>query len=258
MGTQCWMFAALLTGLFFEGASAQKHFQDCAFNTGESAILVIEASIEPTFFDQPLQPGDEVAVFTPEGICAGAVIWIDGSTNVALTMWGDDPITPETDGYLEGEDLALRVWSNDYQIEAGPPPASVEVAFDDCGERPPLCVATGTYQRESLSFLDQLSVPPLPTAGEARPELESVDILLFPNPVRARAQIVIRSQAAGPTHLSVIDAVGRTVLTGPATFLDSANVHNLELDTSSLFAGTYFLLARSASATTLKPFVIIR
>lgn len=255
---QCGMVAVVFAGLIIERASAQEHFQDCAFNTGESATLVIEASIEPTFFDQPLQPGDEVAVFTPEGLCAGVVAWIDENTNVALTIWGDDPITPETDGFREGDELTLRLWSIDYQTEAGPPPVSVEVVYDDCGERPPLCVATGTYESESLSFLSQLSVPPLPTTGRGQPEHEPFDIQLFPNPAHKRAHVVIRSAGEEGTRLSVMDVMGRVVMTGPTASMYTTDVRHMELDTSSLPAGAYFLLARSGSMSALEPFVIIR
>ena len=185
-----WPIPAMLLAVLFGGTlNAQEHFTDCAFNTGESATIVIEAAIEPTFFGEPFEPGDEIAVFTPSGMCAGVVMWVDDSTNIALTAWGDDPITPEVDGFVTGELLAYRIWSTSFQLEAGVPPIDVDVTYDSCDGRPPLCTESGEYERDSLTFLSELTVsPPLP-----------VELLSFDAVVR-RTEVTLRWVTTSETN----------------------------------------------------------
>ncbi|MBT4500362.1 MAG: T9SS type A sorting domain-containing protein, partial [Gemmatimonadetes bacterium] len=82
--------------------------------TGDShAILVESAAIDGI----PLENGDEIGVFTPDGLCAGAAIW-DGE-KAALTVWADDSQSPEIDGFPSGEKLNFRVWDRSLDSEGG-------------------------------------------------------------------------------------------------------------------------------------------
>lgn len=56
-----------------------------------------------------LAPGDEIAIFTPNGeICAGVATWT--GSNIAVTAWGDDSQTPDIDGLQSGQVMAFRIW----------------------------------------------------------------------------------------------------------------------------------------------------
>ena len=74
-------------------------------NTGDSyPVLVLSAQINGV----DLEPGDEIGVFTPNGLCAGAVHWKGESTGLAV--WKDDSQTTEVDGFLDGQPMKFRIW----------------------------------------------------------------------------------------------------------------------------------------------------
>ena len=64
-----------------------------------------------TLRGEPAEWGDEIGVFTPEGLCVGGSIWFDQATMVPA--YGDDPGTEEIDGFTEDDPPAFRVWDAD-------------------------------------------------------------------------------------------------------------------------------------------------
>lgn len=59
----------------------------------------------------PISAGDYVGVFFQDGInrvCGGYLIW-NGSM-AAVTAWGDNPATPQKDGFAAGETIQWQVW----------------------------------------------------------------------------------------------------------------------------------------------------
>ena len=87
---------------------AQTHFTYKS-NTGNNASIGIPLSANPNVNGQPLAAGDEIGVFTPDGLCVGAVVW-NGEKNVAFAVWGNDSMTDEIDGLQPGEEMHFRVW----------------------------------------------------------------------------------------------------------------------------------------------------
>ncbi len=95
-----WLLACGL--LVATGVCAQP---TCAFRTGQNATLLLPAD---AFRGVDVRPGDLLLAFTPEGRCAGQIRWEGHST--ALTLWADDPMTPEKEGYAVGDSLRLMRW----------------------------------------------------------------------------------------------------------------------------------------------------
>ena len=80
--------------------------------TEENHALLIRNA---TFNDDELEENDEIGVFTPGGLCAGAGIWeADG---IGLVAWMDDEDTDEIDGFREGEHFFFRVWRHEEDEE---------------------------------------------------------------------------------------------------------------------------------------------
>jgi len=96
-------------------AQAQTHFTACVSPNIFSATIIIPASINPTIEDLPFEVGDEVAVFSAGDLCAGMVVW--NGNNTALSIFADDPLTPELDGLLEGEEMLFRIWEASSGVE---------------------------------------------------------------------------------------------------------------------------------------------
>jgi hypothetical protein len=67
------------------------------------------------FNDEELVDGDEIGVFTMNGLCAGAVIWDGNGTQVQA--WMDDSETDEIDGFIEGERIYIHIWRNEEDEE---------------------------------------------------------------------------------------------------------------------------------------------
>ncbi|NQU05062.1 MAG: right-handed parallel beta-helix repeat-containing protein [Calditrichaeota bacterium] len=80
--------------------------------TDVSHRLIIRSA---RFDDEELDEGDEIGVFTPNELCAGAVIW-DGDVT-RLQAWMNDADTDEIDGFLEGERIYVHIWRNEEDRE---------------------------------------------------------------------------------------------------------------------------------------------
>lgn len=84
------------------------HFTNCVTRTGNNATVAVPTDVVP--IGRALVPGDEIAVFTPDGVtCVGVTVWT--GENIALTVWGDDTQTEAVDGMRAGERMLLKVWS---------------------------------------------------------------------------------------------------------------------------------------------------
>lgn len=132
------------------------HFQFRS-NTGDWATLGIPLSANPNIDGTPLEAGDEIGVFTPSGLCVGGVVW-NGEGSVALTVWGDDMITPEVDGIRPGERMFFRVWRRSTNTEI----KVVEVSYET-GDG--IYMPRGIYKVSSLNAFEP-PPPPIPMFPE--------------------------------------------------------------------------------------------
>ena len=57
-----------------------------------------------------LQPGDILGGFTKDGICCGITEFEKTGKNHVLVVFGDDPTTPEKDGFLANEQIKIRIY----------------------------------------------------------------------------------------------------------------------------------------------------
>ncbi|MDZ7343593.1 MAG: T9SS type A sorting domain-containing protein [candidate division KSB1 bacterium] len=104
--------AAALLWLPFIARGQPKHFKFTA-NTGANYVILIRtAMINHT----PLNPGDEIGVFTSAGLCVGASE-VKTISNLSVVAWQDDPLTSETDGFADSDTMHFRFWHNETQTE---------------------------------------------------------------------------------------------------------------------------------------------
>jgi len=112
----------LLISLFLASAPAwaQDWEPHWSFHRGDitwSSQVIFQAAI---FDGDPLVPGDEIAVFTPGGICAGGMqvpADVEWGQNTGLTAFGNDDATNEVDGFEEEEVMTFKVWLHDVDGE---------------------------------------------------------------------------------------------------------------------------------------------
>jgi hypothetical protein len=101
---------------FCLSAAALPAFALQNFNYHRSDIsmsVIIEAA---TFGGEAIVTDDEIGVFTPGGVCAGADVWVEGQ-DFGLAAWGDDEWTEVIDGFQQDEALSFRIWLHDENQE---------------------------------------------------------------------------------------------------------------------------------------------
>ena len=130
-------------------------------NTGNNASIIIQTSANPNINGAPLESGDEIGVFTPAGLCVGAVVWNDA--NSSITVWGDNAQTSELDGIVVGEEMSFRVWEQSSNTEI----SNVNVTYNS---NPPF-IGNGNYVVNGLYNL--LSVNALTITEIINRELSS-------------------------------------------------------------------------------------
>ncbi|MCF7809527.1 tandem-95 repeat protein, partial [bacterium] len=90
-----------------------QHFES-ATNQGISHSLILRSS---DINGEALSNDDEIAVFTPDGVCAGVKI-IDDDPPWGLVAFGDNPNTQdEVEGFLVGEAFAFKFWDSSAEVE---------------------------------------------------------------------------------------------------------------------------------------------
>ena len=202
---------------------------DCQTDSWASALVLIPPDPALLVGGAPLDPGDQIAVMTPDGACAGASAW-DGA-GTALTVWADDPMTDDVDGLREGEPVSLVVWdaSENAVRSAGDVALAYDPAFDPgLGFTP-----DGLYILAGIEEMPAPSPPGGVTLGDA-----------FPNPVAQRAQIPFSIDAEADVSVEVFDALGRSV-GAPIVGRYGPGPHAVPFDATGLAAGVYVYRLRT-------------
>lgn len=216
----------LLIGLLFVagmnqmyGETPPVHFTFTA-NTGDNLTLIIPAS---SIDWADIADGDEVGVFTPDGLCVGAGVW--EGLDFAITVWGDDSQTQAVDGAKGGEQLYYRVWDKSENIEY----ASVIVSYS---------LGDGKYASNGVFYISSLNVATVP----GKPS--------FTNPTNNAAGVALSGNltwnaAAGATthtiQLSTVNTFATTIINTSGN-ITSAAYSGLSFNT------TYFARARGTNA----------
>lgn len=107
------------------GAGVYERFEDGThflptINTGNNSTILILSDSPPKIFGEVIARSDEIGVFTPNGLCAGAGIW--NGRNLAITVWGDDSLKDGINGFLPGELYIFKIWDvsegKEYNVNA--------------------------------------------------------------------------------------------------------------------------------------------
>ncbi len=228
-------------------AAEPQHFSECAHLTGRNASVIIPAGAHTQIGGVDLADGDEVAVYTPDGSCAGAAVWT-GST-LAIPTWERDPFDPSGPGFETGAPLAFRVYQAASGIEYGTDPAGVVVEYDATFDDGGQFEADAVYVIASMSFptgTDQ--------GGDTRFELAQP----FPNPFSTSTTIAYSLPRMEHVRLEVYDMLGRRV----AVLVDEprpAGTHEHQfLANSGLAPGLYVARLRTGDASAAVRMMLVR
>jgi hypothetical protein len=101
---------------------AQQHFTSCLSSNVNDAVVVIptDANVTLGTAGDSLSTGDEIAVYSDDGECAGMAIWDGAKSAVSFAVADRDSTAGLLTGYVTGEPLKFRVWlqSSDEEAEA--------------------------------------------------------------------------------------------------------------------------------------------
>ncbi len=79
--------------------------------TGSNALIILNTSVANSIDDKKLSSGDAIGFFYEDGNeikCGGYGIW--QGKHLSVTVWGDNPMTTEKDGFSVEEDYIAKLW----------------------------------------------------------------------------------------------------------------------------------------------------
>lgn len=223
-------------------AAGQDHFASCISRTAENAVIIIPAAIAPNAGGAPLASGDEIAVVTPAGLCAGVAVWTAG--NAALTAWAADEYS-NVGGFASGDTLRFKLWDASEGFE-------YDLVAASYASGQPFLKADGLFESGAIYELTALAAAPLELDLEA-------PALVFPADLQ-------NGIPASPTlsWTSVTGAVGyRVQLSGTADFsstvVDTSGLTSPHFAAKNLGGGeTYYWRAAAVTSSGAGPYSAIR
>lgn len=144
---------ALCIGALLAPRPAQSQgFDECVQNIN-NATVVIPESVASAIEGGSLEAGDEIAVFTDDGTCAGHGVWSDESLSIAAA--GADSQNPV--GFESEELIHFRVWDASMSTVH-----EATVQYESCDGGNPLCKDDGLYQNNMLFSVNTMEITALP------------------------------------------------------------------------------------------------
>ena len=131
--------------------TSAQHFTDCLTqtDTGASATVVVEDTADvPLPEGRSLEKGDEIALVTDDGVCAGRTTWDADAPAVSVAATGPATSTvPDTEsGYAPDEPLRYRLWDASAESEYD---LGSTAQYASCGGAA-LCRSDGRYEDDVI------------------------------------------------------------------------------------------------------------
>lgn len=243
-------------------------FSNCYNLTGRNASVILQPSITTYLYaftgkSRRLAPGDEIGAFTPEGRCAGQVVW-EGEAAV-LTLWEDDPMTAEQDGFVPGDAFTLRVRS----ASEGQLFRSVQIVYDSDFDETGLYGTDAIYAVTAITFFQvfsatapgsSLNMDDVGTTAKGLATAPPDDYTLaasYPNPFQSSTTIRYGLPEEAAVGLEVYDALGRHVTT-LVDGVQPAGWHEAVLPARGLTAGLYVVRLRAGDFAAIRRITLVR
>ncbi len=195
-----------------------------------------------------MEEGDEMAIFTPDGVCAGYTVWEDD--HAVLVAWENSPLTTVADGFEPGQPLAYAIWDASTAVEYGRGFGGVYVAYNLVVAESELFETDAIYVVSDLAASDAVS-------NEASAPATFALGSNYPNPFAQRTTIRYELPEGTPVTLEVFDMMGRRV----AVLVNEtmpAGEHEVSFDAeSSLSSGVYLYSIRAGAYASNRKMTIL-
>jgi hypothetical protein len=162
------------------------------------------------------ESGDYIAAFGANGLCFGLTRIGLTTENQLLTLFGNDPMTGDQDGFLQGEEIFFRA----YQHKSGDV-VELIAAFS-----PDYSSSDGKFAGHGISVIDDLKLSPSDIVET------SSRVQFYPNP--ATGQITFKSGSNENVKLIISNMQGNVLHR-------TAFNHSTRVDVSGFARGIYFV-----------------
>jgi hypothetical protein len=166
------MFMALVSCTCMVSSLFAAHFVPVKVVATDTMTVVIPLTLAPTptVNGNPIIAGDEVAVFSPGGVCAGSARWPSTGTSFQITVYGDVNFS-NSDAMHPSDLLYFKVWDSTAAKEV---PATATFATDQTNKY--VNAATTTLASFiAQSAPSQLTLSCDHESGRYNPSLDSSD-----------------------------------------------------------------------------------
>ncbi|MCK4223612.1 MAG: T9SS type A sorting domain-containing protein [candidate division Zixibacteria bacterium] len=222
----------------FPGFANATHFGYLG-KTGESYSIVI-SSIQG--FE--IGSGDEIGVFTAQGLCVGAAGW--QGERMGLAAWQDDPQTEEIDGYRPGENIVFKLWDKSENRE-------IDLTADYTRGK-------GTFGNESYAMVNLKAVGSVSSTPNLPMNLSLSQN--YPNPFNPDCEIRYALPKDAEVTLSVYNVLGQKIKTLVDEFQAAGHktVHwdGTDEDGNKVASGIYFYRIKAGDFTEAKKMILMK
>jgi len=182
-------------------------------------------------------PGDFIGAFTIEGKCAGLLEIRYSILNQVISVFGDDELTAEKDGFAGGEVLRFRLFR---------PDGNLEIRLDANFE--PDLPQQGIFAPNGLSAFKTLRLN-----QNGLSQVQNIISGIFPNPSEGIFMLTFDHQPIN-LQMQLIDVNGRVLGTFIPANMEMSGVYALNL--SNFGKGIYFLRLTETRLTEMRKIVI--
>jgi len=164
--------------------------------------------------------GNQIGIFDQQDHCYGS-LEVNGETSQAIIIFGDDPTTPEKDGFIENEPLEFRLWKLETEEEF-----LLDVEFDQSMPNTDL-----VFNNHGLSAISELKVSStnISEAGE------NMNIQIVPNPAKDEFELILNSENLESGQLTIYKLDGQKV------GVEKITGNNTKINIRHLAPGIYIL-----------------
>jgi len=188
--------------------------------TAQSHVVLVPREFLSEF---ELTTGDYLGGFTSTGICAGLIQIGSYDKNHCLTLFGDDPLTPLQDGFMEGEPITIRLFRAATGKET-----SLNIIFD------PEFPDQGYFTGHGISKIKTGSTE-IGSPGFA----DKNGFTIFPNPAKETVTIAWMQENAESITICFYNSFGQIVMSKSYGIEKSGKQQHI-IDFSNFGKGAYF------------------
>jgi hypothetical protein len=173
-----------------------------------------------------LQEGDMIGAFYADGVdlkCAGAGMW--NGDNMVITIYGDDPVSPEKEGFEPGESIQWKAF-----IDQGTVETDLVVEYSE--EMPQY---DGTFAMLGLSMIESITA----TTVSVNEIIANNRVITYPNPTTGEFTFALETGSEQPVDVQIYNNLG--VLVYQSTMFDGNS--NISINLSEFPKGIYQLIA---------------